>query len=44
MLYPLAQEGMRSGLYTPNRGSMLCLRKYCAYWERCEADFGSYVE
>ena len=43
VLYPLAQEGMRSGLYMPNRGSLLCSRKYCPYWERCEADFGGYV-
>lgn len=43
-LYPLAQEGMRSGLYMPNRNSMLCSQKYCSYWERCEADFGGCVE
>jgi hypothetical protein len=43
-LYPLAQEGMRSGLYMPNRNSMLCSRKYCSYWQRCEADFGGCVE
>jgi hypothetical protein len=42
-LYPLAQEGMRSGLYMPNRGSMLCSRKYCPFFERCEIDFGGQV-
>ena len=42
-LYPLAQEGMRSGLYMPNRNSMLCSRKYCPYADRCEADFGGAV-
>src|SRR5579872_789401 len=31
VLYPLAQEGMRSGLYFPNRNSYLCARKYCPY-------------
>ncbi len=43
VLYPLAQEGMRSGLYMPNRNSFLCSRKYCSFWERCEADFGGEV-
>ena len=42
-LYPLAREGMRSGLYMPNRNSMLCSRKYCPYADRCEADFGGQV-
>ena len=43
VLYPLAQEGMRIGLYMPNRNSMLCSRKYCSYANRCEADFGGCV-
>ena len=34
-LYQIAQEGMRSGLYEPNRSSFLCSRKYCRFWERC---------
>ena len=41
-LYPLAQAGMRSGLYFPNRGSMLC-GKYCSYREQCVVDFGGEV-
>lgn len=40
-LYPLAQEGMRSGLYMPNRASMLCSRRNCGYWRQCQEQFGS---
>jgi hypothetical protein len=43
-LYPLAQESMRGGVYTPNRGSYLCSRKYCSFWERCVADYGGEVD
>ena len=42
-LYPLAQEGMASGLYTPNRNNYLCSRKYCPYWKQCIQDFGGDV-
>ena len=43
VMYPLAQEGMRSGLYTPNRSSYLCSRKHCPHWRRCEAEYGGEV-
>jgi hypothetical protein len=43
-LYPLAQEAMRSGLYVPNWGSMLCSRKYCGFWARCVEEYGGEVE
>ena len=42
-LYPLAQEGMRSGLYYPNRESFLCSRRRCSYWAACEKEFGGTV-
>lgn len=42
-LYPLAQAGMRSGIYMPNRCSMMCSRDQCAYWRRCEDEFGGEV-
>jgi putative RecB family exonuclease len=42
-LYPLAQEGMRAGLYVPNRASSLCSRRSCAFWRHCEAEFGGRV-
>jgi hypothetical protein len=28
----IAQEGMQSGLYVPNRSLFLCSRKYCSVW------------
>ena len=43
VLYPLVQEGMRSGLYTPNRNSMFCSRKSCAFWQACQEEFGGEV-
>lgn len=43
-LYPLAQAGMRSGHYMPNRTSMLCSRRNCAYWRVCQDEFGGRVE
>jgi len=42
VLYPLAQEAMRAGLYTPNRNSFLCSRKNCAFWAGCE-EYGGAV-
>jgi hypothetical protein len=42
-LYSIAKQQMESGLYAPNRASNLCTRKYCAYWERCMADYGGEV-
>ena len=43
-LYPLAQESMRAGIYTPSRGSFLCSRKYCAFWSRCCDEYGGEVD
>jgi hypothetical protein len=43
IMYPLAQEGMRSGLYAPNRNSMFCSRKSCAFWQACQQEFGGEV-
>lgn len=43
-LYPLVQEGIRSGLYYPNRQSLLCGRKHCAFWRQCEREFGGAVK
>ena len=42
-LYSIAREQMQTGLFIPNRGSHLCSRKYCAYWEKCQADYGGQV-
>jgi hypothetical protein len=42
-LYPMVQEAMRDGIYTPRRGSPLCSRGYCGYWRECELEFGGRV-
>ena len=34
VLYPMAQKAMGSGMYCPNRQSMLCSQKHCSF---CEA-------
>ncbi len=44
VLYPLAQEGMRKGLYLPNRQSLSCSRRNCAYWPHCENEYGGTIE
>jgi hypothetical protein len=43
MLYPLARKNMQRGGHVPNRVSMLCSRKNCPFWERCEEEFGGRV-
>ena len=43
-LYPQAQKLARSGVYRPNRTSMLCSKKNCSYWRECEAEYGGHVE
>ena len=43
LLYPAAQDGMKSGLYLPHRGSTLCSRRFCGYWRECECEFGGTV-
>ena len=43
VLYPLVQEGIRGGLYFPNRRSLLCSRRNCAFWSHCEREFGGQV-
>ena len=44
VLYPLVQGGIRKGLYLPNRQSMMCSRRNCAFWRACEREFGGIVE
>ena len=43
VLYPLVQDGVRSGFYFPNRRSLLCSRRNCAFWSHCEREFGGTV-
>ncbi len=42
-LYPLAQELMHGGVYVPNRQSIMCSRRNCAYWRHCEQKWGGEV-
>jgi len=42
-LYPLVREGMREGLYFPNRGSNLCSRKYCNFADACCKEYGGTI-
>jgi len=42
-LYPRVREGIREGLYFPNRNSNLCSRKYCSFCDHCEKEFGGTV-
>lgn len=43
-MYPLAQRQQRAGISFPNRNSMLCSRKNCAFWRACEKKFGGEVK
>jgi len=43
VLYPMAQKAMGSGMYCPNRQSMLCSQKHCSFWKQCEGEFGGRV-
>jgi CRISPR/Cas system-associated exonuclease Cas4 (RecB family) len=42
-LYPRVREGIREGLYLPNRGCNLCSRKYCNFADACCKEFGGKV-
>ena len=42
-IYPEAQELMRASVYLPNRHSMLCSRRHCAFWRHCEQKWGGEV-
>jgi hypothetical protein len=43
-LYPHVREGIREGLYFPNRCANLCSRKTCNFWQACEKEFGGTVK
>ena len=43
-VYPLVAEGIAGGLYLPNRNSNVCNRRYCAFADACEREFGGCVE
>src|SRR5262249_1056849 len=39
-LYPMVAEGIAGGLFLPNRNSSTCSRRYCAFADACEREFG----
>jgi hypothetical protein len=43
VLYPLVQAGIANRLYFPNRQSLTCSRRNCAFWRHCEQEFGGIV-
>ena len=42
-IYPEAQALMRGSVHLPNRQSMLCSRRHCAFWRHCEEKWGGEV-
>lgn len=43
-MYPAVAEGIAGGLFAPNRASNLCSRRYCAFADQCEREWGGVVE
>jgi PD-(D/E)XK nuclease superfamily len=43
MLYPLVREAMQTNAFLPNRLSLSCSRRHCAFWRQCEREFGGHV-
>jgi hypothetical protein len=43
MIYARASQAMLSDVYIPNRLSMFCSRRHCAYWRTCEREWGGEV-
>ena len=43
VLYPFIQEAIRNGLYLPNRDSVMCSRRHCAFWQHCQKEYGGTV-
>lgn len=42
-IYPHVAAGMAGGHYMPNRGSIFCSARFCAYSSRCMEEFGGLV-
>ncbi len=37
-------SGIRKQHFMPNRGHMLCSKKYCGFWEMCQKNYGGKVK
>jgi hypothetical protein len=44
VLYPLVMEAMQQNTFLPNRLSLSCSRRHCAFWRQCEREFGGHVQ
>jgi hypothetical protein len=42
-LHPLVAECIAGGLCLPNRSSSVCSRRYCAFANACEREFGGTI-
>ena len=42
-IYARAGQAMQSEIYMPNRMSMFCSRRHCAYWRICECEWGGEI-
>ena len=43
VLFPLVHDAMASGIYCPNRQSLLCSQRHCSFWKSCEREFGGTI-
>lgn len=37
-------DAIKKGVFVPNRGSFLCSKRYCKYWEACEKKYSGTVK
>ena len=37
-------DGIQKEVFIPNRGSMMCSKRWCGYWRQCEANWGGKVK
>lgn len=42
-IYPAVQESIRNRVHPPRRMASFCSRRYCAFWQACEKEFGGKV-
>lgn len=43
-VYPVVADAMAKGFAIPNRSSMFCSRRGCAFWRACQSEFGGRVK
>jgi RecB family exonuclease len=43
-IYPVVADAMAQGFVVPNRASLFCSRKNCAFWRACEDDYAGRVK